>query len=125
MTDAESERQLRAELVDRYGPIPREVELLLQIARLREKLRRKGIRELLTQGNYLRIGPVQLRESQAMRLQRLYPGAVIKPAVRQILVPLSRPGRMGTAAPTDEELLSWIDRLLDGALAPFGAAELA
>ena len=125
VTDAESERQLRAELVDRYGPIPREVELLLQIARLREKLRRKGIRELLTQGNYLRIGPVQLRESQAMRLQRLYPGAVIKPAVRQILVPLSRPGRMGTAAPTDEELLSWIDRLLDGALAPFGAAELA
>ena len=125
VTDAESERELRAELVDRYGPLPREVELLLQIARLREKLRRRGIRELLTQGNYLRIGPIQLRESQAMRLQRLYPGSVIKPAVRQVLVPLTRPGRTGAPAPTDEELLQWVDRLLDGALVPLRNTEMA
>lgn len=117
VTDAESERELRAELVDRYGPIPQEVELLLKIARLREKLRKRGIRELLTQGNYIRIGPVQLRESQAMRLQRLYPGSVIKPAVRQVMVPLTRPGRLGTTPPTDDELIAWVDRLLDGALA--------
>lgn len=114
---AKAEAELREELADRYGPIPREVDLLLSVARLREKLRARGITELITQGNYLRIGPIQLLESQAMRLQRLYPGSVIKPAVRQILVPLSRPGRIASEPPVDEELLEWVDRLLDGALA--------
>ncbi len=112
-----AEKELRDELLDRYGPIPDEVELLLQLARLRRKLRARGIDELVTQGNYLRIAPIQLRESQAMRLQRLYPGSVIKPAVRQVLVPLTRPGRMGQTPPVDGELIAWVEKLLDGALA--------
>ncbi len=111
------EADLREELTDRYGPIPPQVDLLLEVARLRRKLRARGIREVITQGNYLRIAPVQLKESQAMRLQRLYPGSVIKPAVRQVLVPLSRPGRLAEPVPSDRDLLSWIQRLLDGALA--------
>ncbi len=118
VSNEQSEQELRAELIDRYGPVPRKVSLMLQIARLREKLRRRGVRELVTQGNYLRIAPIQLKESQAMRLQRLYPGSVIKPAVRQVLIPLSRPGRLAQTPPADEELLAWVDRLLDGALAP-------
>lgn len=117
VTNPEQERELRAELVDRYGPIPDQVDLLLDVARLREKLRKRGITELITQGNYVRIAPIQLRESQAMKLQRLYPGSVIKPAVRQVLVPLTRPGRMAQEPPTDRELLAWVNELLDGALA--------
>ncbi len=111
------EADLREELTDRYGPIPAQVDLLLEVARLRRKLRARGIREVITQGNYLRIAPIQLKESQAMRLQRLYPGSVIKPAVRQVLVPLSRPGRLAQPVPSDRDLLQWIQRLLDGALA--------
>lgn len=117
VTTPDQERELRAELADRFGPVPDEVDLLMDLARLREKLRRRGISELITQGNYLRIGPVQLRESQAMKLQRLYPGSVIKPAVRQVLVPMTRPRRMGEEAPTDRALLKWVDDLLTGALA--------
>lgn len=117
VTNPEQERELRDELVDRYGPVPDQVDLLLDVARLREKLRKRGITELITQGNYVRIAPIQLRESQAMKLQRLYPGSVIKPAVRQVLVPLTRPGRMAQEPPTDRELLAWVNELLDGALA--------
>ena len=112
----QEEHELAEELIDRYGPVPNEVDLLLEVARLRRKLRGRGIRELITQGNYLRIAPIQLKESQAMRLQRLYPGSVIKPAVRQVLVPLSRPGRLAEPVPEGRDLLQWIDRLLDGAL---------
>lgn len=116
VTSPEQEAELRGELADRFGPIPEEVDLLLELARLREKLRSRGIEELITQGNYVRIGPVQLKESQAMRLQRLFPGAVVKPTVRQVLVPLSRSRRMGEQAPTDRALLKWVNDLLDGAL---------
>ncbi|MFZ1382988.1 MAG: transcription-repair coupling factor [Scrofimicrobium sp.] len=116
VTSPEQEAELRSELSDRFGPIPDEVDLLLELARLRERLRESGIEELITQGNYVRIAPIQLKESQAMRLQRLFPGAVVKPAVRQVLVPLSRSRRMGEQAPTDRALLKWVNDLLDGAL---------
>ncbi len=119
----ESLEELKEELEDRYGPIPREVELLMQVARLRERLRTLGVTEAITQGNYLRLGPVQLPESQGLRLQRLYPGSVIKPAVRQVLIPLSKPGRMGAAAPTDEALLGWVDQLLTVLFTPITAAK--
>ncbi len=108
----ESIEHLREELVDRYGPIPRQVQLLMDVATLRERLRKQGITEAITQGKYLRLSPVQLPESQGLRLQRLYPGTVIKPAVRQILVPVGKAGRMGAAAPTDEDLLAWVNQLL-------------
>ena len=54
-----------------------------------------GIDELATQGKYLRIHPIELKESQAMRPKRLYPGCVVKAAVRQLLVPLPLTARIG------------------------------
>ena len=84
----EQEADVREELVDRYGPIPPQVDLLFAVARLREIVRRAGIAEVVTQGKYLRVSPVELRDSQVMRLKRLHPGTVIKTAVRQVLVPL-------------------------------------
>ena len=118
VTNDVSEAELREELTDRFGPIPREVDLMIAVARLREKLRQAGITEALTQGRYLRLGPVQLPESKALRLQRLYPGTTIKPAVRQILVPISRPSMASESSPADEELLEWVENLLKVLSAP-------
>lgn len=118
VTDNASEVQLREELTDRFGPVPREVDLMIAIARLREKLRQLGITEVITQGRYLRIGPMQLPESKALRLQRLYPGTVIKPAVRQVLVPLTRSRMASDLSPTDEDLLAWVEALLKVLTAP-------
>nr|WP_259349556.1 transcription-repair coupling factor [Schaalia sp. JY-X169] len=118
VTSDGTEAELREELTDRFGPIPREVDLMIAVARLREKLRQAGITEALTQGRYLRLGPVQLPESKALRLQRLYPGTTIKPAVRQILVPISRPSMASESSPADEELLEWVENLLKVLSAP-------
>lgn len=121
-TTDESEAELREELTDRYGPVPREVDLMIAVARLRERLRSMGIGEAITQGRFLRLGPIQLPESKALRLQRLYPGTVIKAAVRQILVPISRPSMSADSAPTDEALLEWVNQLLTVLNSPIASA---
>lgn len=121
VTSEQSEAELREELTDRFGPIPREVDLMIAVARLRERLRNLGITEAITQGRFLRLGPIQLPESKALRLQRLYPGTVIKAAVRQVLIPISRPSMSEDSAPTDEALLEWVDHLLTVLTAPITA----
>ena len=116
----EQEADVREELVDRYGPIPPQVDLLFAVARLREVVRRAGISEVVTQGKYLRVSPVELRDSQVMRLTRLHPGTVIKAAVRQVLVPLPLTSRVGGSPLTDAPLLEWVDTLVTKILVPFG-----
>ena len=120
---SEQEKDLREELADRYGPIPQQVDLLFEIARLRSLLRRMGIDELATQGKYLRIHPIELKESQAMRLKRLYPGCVVKAAVRQLLVPLPMTARIGGVPLTDRALIDWIENLMTKALNPPQASQ--
>ena len=120
---SEQEKDLREELADRYGPIPQQVDLLFEIARLRSLLRRRGIDELATQGKYLRIHPIELKESQAMRLKRLYPGCVVKAAVRQLLVPLPMTARIGGVPLTDRALIDWIENLMTKVLNPPQASQ--
>ncbi len=49
--------------------------------------REHGIQEIVPQGKVVRFSPVHLPESRQVRLQRLYPGASLKPAQDQMLVP--------------------------------------
>lgn len=116
--NSEQEKDLRDEITDRYGPIPSQVDLLFEIARLRALLRQIGIDEVATQGKYLRIHPIELKESQALRLKRLYPGCVVKAEVRQLLVPLPMTARVGGVPLTDHALLEWIENLLTKVLNP-------
>lgn len=120
VSSPEQEADVREELVDRYGTPPREVELLFAVARLRRTLRASGLEEVVTQGKYVRINPVELRDSQVMRLKRLHPGSVIKAAVRQVLVPVPTTARIGGAPLTDEALLEWVETLVTKVLVPFG-----
>lgn len=83
-------------------------------------MRRAGITEVVTQGKYLRVSPVELRDSQVMRLKRLHPGTVIKAAVRQVLVPLPLTSRVGGSPLTDGPLLEWVETLVTKILVPFG-----
>ncbi len=121
LTAPEQESDVRDELVDRYGPIPREVDLLFAIARLRQILRAAGVEEVVTQGKYLRLGPVELRDSQILRLKRLHPGTVIKAAVRQVLVPVPLTSRVGGIPLADEALLEWVEALVTKILVPFSS----
>jgi transcription-repair coupling factor (superfamily II helicase) len=82
---------IRAEWVDRYGPVPGPAEALLSVARLRAECVRTGVRELTVAKNVARLLPLRLKTSQTMRLARLAKGAVYKDDLAQIVVPL-RPG---------------------------------
>ncbi|TWF92675.1 transcription-repair coupling factor [Saccharopolyspora dendranthemae] len=108
---------VRAELTDRYGPLPEPVERLLKVARFRQVCREHGVREVTLQGTSLRFAPLELPDSKQVRLKRLHPKAVYKPALRTISLP--RPtegaagGRMGAPQLRDEALLEWCADFLE------------
>jgi transcription-repair coupling factor (superfamily II helicase) len=64
------------------------------------------------QGNNVRFGPVELRESQELRLGRLYPRTVIKHAAKQLLVPRPTTARVGGKPVVGRELLTWTAEFL-------------
>ena len=113
---AEAVDEVRAELVDRYGEPGEPVENLLSVARFRVHARRAGVAEVSAQGNHVRFAPVELRESQQLRLKRLYPGTLVKPAVRSILVPRPTTARVGGRPLRDTEVLDWARSLIDAVL---------
>jgi len=78
---------VRAELLDRFGPIPDAVENLLAVARFRVLCRTYGISEISMQGNTVRFGPVHLAESAQLRLNRLYDKSLYKQAVATMAIP--------------------------------------
>ena len=98
---------VREELADRYGPLPPEVETLLQVARFRLVARAAGLTEIVSQGNFIRFAQADLLESKQLRLKRLYPGSVIKDTAKLILVPRPRAKTFGAEPPKDGELLAW------------------
>jgi len=136
----DSDRDVSAvadELTDRYGQLPAPVLNLLEVARLRARARRAGLTDITLQGNHVRFAPVELPDSRQVRVQRLYPRTLLKPAVRTMLVPVPKaaPGSSGaaatsgaargravaTAAPTaiggeplrDRDMLAWCTELID------------
>jgi transcription-repair coupling factor (superfamily II helicase) len=90
-------RAVREELTDRYGPLPEPVENLLLVAGLRLLARACGVSDITLQGSNVRFGPVELRESQELRLKRLY-----RPAT----------ARIGGKPLVGRDLLAWTGEFL-------------
>ncbi|WP_330317649.1 transcription-repair coupling factor [Streptomyces platensis] len=111
-TSEEDIAAVREELVDRYGKLPEPVENLLLVAGLRMLARACGVSDITLQGANVRFGPVELRESQELRLKRLYPRTVLKPAAQQILVPRPTAGKIGGKPVVGRELLAWTGEFL-------------
>ncbi|MCM2390235.1 transcription-repair coupling factor [Streptomyces albipurpureus] len=105
-------KAVREELVDRYGKLPEPVENLLLVAGLRMLARACGVGEIVLQGANIRFAPVELRESQELRLKRLHPRSVIKPAAHQVLVPRPAAGKIGGKPVVGRELLGWTGEFL-------------
>ena len=77
-----------------------------------------GLTEVSLAGNTIRFAPVELPESAQLRLQRLYPGTLVKHAVRTILVPKPMTARVGGQPLRDVELLHWCRDLVQAVLLP-------
>jgi transcription-repair coupling factor (superfamily II helicase) len=122
-TTDEAVDAVRAELIDRFGPIPPPVENLLAVARFKVLCRRFGITEVSLQGNLVRFSPVELPESAQLRLQRLYAKSHYKPAVATMSVPRPkgvlqpdgtfREAAFGGQPLRDIPLLAWCGQVLE------------
>ncbi len=120
---------VRAELTDRYGTPPAPADALLAVARFRLACRRAGLTEVMTQGNYIRFGPVNNRllpsgerldlpESRQLRLQRLHPGTLIKDATNAALIPRPRTRGVPTTPIEGLELLDWASTVVAEVFTP-------
>jgi transcription-repair coupling factor (superfamily II helicase) len=126
-SDAAGLTAVEEELKDRYGAPPLPVQRLFAVAAFRQTCRDHGVREVTLQGNSIRIAPLPLRDSQLVRLKRLYPKAHYKAVSELVTVP--RPtegaagGRIGAPPLRDVALLEWCAKLLESlviAPAPVG-----
>ncbi len=91
------------EWLDRYGPIPPRAKALLDVARLRAECVRIGLREVAvtklggSAGGMMpgalsaKLGPVDLKTSQEIRLQRLWRTGIYKQKESVLILPM-RPG---------------------------------
>ena len=104
--------EVEAELIDRYGPLPQPVGNLVAVARLRVLARQAGVTEIAVQGANVRFAPVTLRESQQLRLQRLYPRSLYKDGTATMLVPKPMTARVGGTPLRDLAVLDWAGEVL-------------
>src|SRR5205085_6991624 len=125
MAAIDSEADITAvheELTDRFGEPPEPALNLLEVARLRTAARRAGLTDITAAGNHIRFAPVELPDSRQVRVQRLYPKTLLKPAVRTMLVPTPKTAAFGGQPLRDTELLTWCGEIIRSVLADLPVA---
>jgi len=102
------------EMVDRFGELPEPARSLIEIARLRVLAKSKNLTEIVIQGKFLKIAPITLAESAQLRITRMYPGTLIKPATQSILIArLQSPNWLENGPVGDTSVLSWVKEVLN------------
>ena len=89
------------ELEDRYGNAPEPVKNLIEVTELRQFANRLGLKDVNFLGNLAKLQPVDLTESQQVRLSHLFEGTKFFQSARSLQIPI----------PRDKELI-----LIDGPL---------
>jgi transcription-repair coupling factor (superfamily II helicase) len=122
MADAQGPKdleQIRAELVDRFGALPIPAENLMAVAGLRTLAKSLGLTEVVLQGKFLRVGPLNVPDSIAMKLNRVYPGSLVKSATSTVLVARqSTPNWIAEEEIGDTSVLPWTIEVLNSIVAP-------
>ncbi|WP_396179316.1 transcription-repair coupling factor [Citricoccus sp.] len=106
------------ELKDRYGDLPDAAENLVAVARFRNAARAAGVTEVMLMGQNVKFGPADLPESRQMRLQRMYKGAAVKPALNAVMIPRPKTAPVGGKDLTDLPLLDWAAQVLKAIFLP-------
>jgi transcription-repair coupling factor (superfamily II helicase) len=116
MADCSDDAGLNAiveELVDRFGELPEPAQSLIEVARIRTLAKAKGLTEVVWQGKFLKVAPLNLPESAQLRLTRLYPGTLIKAATKSVLVARNAaPNWLENGSVGDTSTLSWTKEVL-------------
>jgi transcription-repair coupling factor (superfamily II helicase) len=103
---------VRDELTDRYGRPPLVVDSLLEVARFRIRARKAGLTDVQLMGTNIKFAPVTLKDSQQVRLKRLYPSSIYKQATDILLVQVPKTKPVGGQPLRDLELLRWCGDLV-------------
>ena len=118
ITSADAVAEIESELLDRFGELPVEALNLLAVARLRAHAKAHQLQEVVLQGKFLRLHPISLRESDTVRLERLYPGSIYKSTHSVALVTLPQAQKWtpqsgrSTSEMVDTSLLSWATEVI-------------
>ena len=80
-----------AEWEDRFGPLPREASDLIEAARLRVEAIRIGVTEIVQNRREVRIGPVSMKASQEVRLERVAKGSILRGSTLYLTPPEESP----------------------------------
>jgi transcription-repair coupling factor (superfamily II helicase) len=112
ITNDEQAASVHTELLDRYGNLPDQVDRLLHVAQLRQVAVRVGVQEIQLTGQNIRFSPVDLPDSRRLKLERLYPGTLVKPATSLIIVPAPKTSRVGGQLVRDNDVIEWTRTLL-------------
>jgi len=70
--------------------VPAPADALLMVGMLRAECHRTGIRDVSITGTQARLGPVELKMSETMRLKRIARDAIYKEDQHQLVVPLKK-----------------------------------
>jgi transcription-repair coupling factor (superfamily II helicase) len=79
-----------AELEDRYGAAPEPVKNLIDVTELRQQANRLGLKDLNVLGLQAKLQPVDLTESEQVRIASLYPGTKYLQSAQTLLVTAPR-----------------------------------
>jgi transcription-repair coupling factor (superfamily II helicase) len=118
LADSKDDEQIDAicdELVDRFGPLPKAAERLIRVAKLRTFVKSRDITDFAVQGRYVKVAPLAPSESLELKIQRLYPGSIVKSVTKVVMIarPQSAAWESG-AEERDEEIVD--TSLLDWAI---------
>ncbi|PYI37609.1 transcription-repair coupling factor [Arthrobacter psychrolactophilus] len=105
--------EVEDELIDRYGALPPAAVNLIAVAHFKVLARSAGLSDVALQGNFIKFAPADLPESKEMRLNRMYPGSLVKPALNSILIPKPKTARIGGRDLADAEVLKWAEGVLE------------
>jgi transcription-repair coupling factor (superfamily II helicase) len=98
--------KIKAELEDRYGPIPQPVENLLDVTELRQTANRMGLKDVLLIGQMARIAPIEFDEATQVAFSKTYRGARYLSTAKTLNIPTPM-------VTSDREMIDWTWTLLE------------
>ena len=104
--------EISEELLDRFGKYVDPVEILLEVSKLRVIARNVGVSEIVQQGRFIKISPLELPDSRIIRLNRLYPGTQVRATIRAIQVPAPTTSLVNGQVLKNKEIINWVTKLV-------------
>ncbi|MDI6822580.1 MAG: transcription-repair coupling factor [Actinomycetota bacterium] len=100
-------REVKEELQDRYGPLPRVVQNLVEICRIKALAQEARVSNISWKENRLMLHELYLTKGRAVALQRKYPNLMYKPHLKTLLIRIDA-----------SEILSFLVRLFSDIIHP-------